>query len=373
LQPFTGNIRACEPGGTDLELEEMPDGRLVVHLRQGQIIWIIDGQHRRTAFQIVVEWLAEIVARGIYLARGGLYAPDREDFEMRTGEHEIWTLVHQEAVQRCTVDITVHLGLDIEQERQLFHDLNNFVKKPDKAIVQAFDQTNPVGRFVRNIIGGERLLGEVEILDRPGRGGRKLAHATDGKIMRDDLIITNAMLFAGQLTPAGISPRKVQSHLDYGRRFWRAVAKQPHFGTADWQEHTLLAQPVMIKALAQLAHAFYASREANLEHLETFLSALEAGRLDFAPSEPLWRTYLLPPAERFGDAGLAQYLTPEGVMAPYGVWDEEIQQLRFAINTRDVARYLGDLMRWKLGLPVRPSLMALKRKLEERTLKEAAE
>jgi hypothetical protein len=53
-----------------------------------------------------------------------VYTPDREDLE-----NEIWTLVHQEAVQRCSVDVTVHLGLDIKQERQLFHDLNNFVKK----------------------------------------------------------------------------------------------------------------------------------------------------------------------------------------------------------------------------------------------------
>ena len=49
-------------------------------------------------------------------------------------------------------------------------------------------------------------------------------------------------------------------------------------------------------------------------------------------------------------------------MKSYAVWQGD-QLDAFASNTRDIARYLGDLMRWKLGLPPRPGVATLKAKL----------
>ena len=363
LQPITGNIRECEPGGEDLEVERTESNRLLLHLRQGQLIWVIDGQHRRFGYGLLIDWLRDITSRGRYVKKSPIFLPaEREDLELDTVELGIWGGVFEEAKSRCTVDVTVHLGLDASQERQLFHDLNNLGKKPDAAIAQAFDQANPVSIFVRNEIEANHLLGTaVKIADAGSKKGKKRAGAEflDQTIYRDDLVVSNALLFAGAWNQAGITASKVNPHYAYAKRFWSAIAKQREFGAPGWYQKTLLAQPVMLKALAQLAFTFHASREADQENLERFISALENNEIDFSHANELWSAYFLPPEECAKVPGVQRYLTPSGAMQPYGLRDSEIGVLRFGSSSRDIARYIGDLIRWKLGLPPRPALVPL--------------
>jgi hypothetical protein len=122
----------------------------------------------------------------------------------------------------------------------------------------------------------------------------------------------------------------------------------------------------MIKALAQLAYNFHGSREANAEHLAKLLDALERGTIDFSAANYLWKTYLVNDYEETFP-GISAYLTPVSVRNSYATLDPETNVLRFTSNTRDVARYLGDLIRWQLKLPVRPGLVQLKQKLESET------
>jgi hypothetical protein len=75
LQPLTGNIRQCELEGVDLDIEERPGGQLILFLRLGQLIYVIDGQHRRVAYDLLVSWLREILQAGKYGKRG-LYVPE---------------------------------------------------------------------------------------------------------------------------------------------------------------------------------------------------------------------------------------------------------------------------------------------------------
>jgi hypothetical protein len=369
LQPFTGNIRNCQSGGDDLEVEKMPDGSLVLHLRQGQIIMVVDGQHRRWGYNLLTDWLDDILATGRYSTtrKGGLYMPEgREDIpELTADELAVWGAVYEEARAHCTVDVTVHLGLRIDQERQLFHDLNNLGKKVEPSIAQAFDQANPVNIFIRKDIEGKNLLGEIKISDEGSKkGGKKRAAelTTDGSIIRDDLVIANGLLFAGMTNPTGIPKNKVDSKL--GERFWKAISSQPHFGEAGWHEKTLLAQPTMIKALAQLAYNFNGSREADEKNLDAFLTALEENAIDFSAENPLWKAYLVDDYE-MQFPGISEYLTPTGVRNSYATVDPATNFVRFTSNTRDVARYIGDLIRWQLKLPVRPGLIQLRKKMEE--------
>jgi hypothetical protein len=135
--------------------------------------------------------------------------------------------------------------------------------------------------------------------------------------------------------PAGIPDSKVDHKL--GERSWAAISSQPHFGQPGWHEKTLLAQPTMIKALAQLAYNFHGSREANPEHLEALLYALERRTIDFSAANPLWKTYLVSNyEEQF--PGISAYLTPMSVRNSYATLDPETNILRFTSNTRDVAR-----------------------------------
>ncbi len=366
LQPFTGNIRACAPGGADLDLEMKPDGKLVIFLRQGQLIYVIDGQHRRHAYDLMVAWLKEMMATGKYQSkrRGGIYVPDdREEFTLSVSELEIWAAVVEMARSHFTVDVTVHLGLKAEQEKQLFHDLNNLGKKPDAALAQAFDQANPISVFIRKTIEGEKLLGDkVTISDQGSKKGRRKEEEDSATIFRDDLVSSNAMLFAGATNQAGIGASAVAPHSEYGRAFWKAVAIQDHFGEDGWEGKTLLSEPVMIKALAGLAYTFHDSREKDHAVRDRFIADLLAKKINFSHQDPLWAIYFKNDDEREElDPKLNDYLTPDAGRKSYAVWQGD--RLSFAQNTRDIARYLGDLIRWKLNLPPRPGVATLTAKL----------
>ncbi|MFC4168317.1 DNA sulfur modification protein DndB [Pseudoroseomonas aestuarii] len=363
IQPFTGNIRHCAPGGADLDIEMRPDGKLVLFLRQGQLIYVIDGQHRRHAYELLRLWLGEVTQTGRYKKRGSIYVPEdlAEDGRVSAVELEIWNAVLQLARSHFTVDVTVHLGLKSEQERQLFHDLNNLGKKPDAALAQAFDNANPVSVFVRKEIEGNRLLGTIRIADSGSKKGQRKAEDVP-TIYRDDLASSNALLFAGATNQSGIIGSAVTPHYDYARRFWRAIAAQDHFGVDKWEERTILAEAVVIKALAQLAYTFHGSREKDHDLRDRFLSALEDKKISFEHKDDLWSLYFKDDADRAAiDPRLDEYLTPDAGRKSYAVWQGD--QLSFASNTRDIARYLGDLIRWKLELPPRPGIAQLKAKL----------
>ena len=360
LQPLTGNIRQCEPDGVDLDIEERPGGQLILFLRLGQLIYVIDGQHRRVAYELLTTWLREILQAGKYGKRG-LYVPEREDLGLTAEETAIWSAVIELARSHFTVDVTVHLGLKPDQERQLFHDLNNLGKKPDAALAQAFDQANPVSVYVRQHIEEKKLLGDVRISDTGSKKGGKSPEASSPTIYRDDLVVANALLFAGATNQTAVTTHLVNAHIDYGDRFWQIVASQLHFETQD-PLLTLLAEPVMIKALASLAHNFHGSREKNHALRDQFLSDVAAGKIDFSPTDPLWALYLKSDSERDEiNSVLGDYLTPDAARKTYTVIREG--RYDFAANTRDIARYLGDLIRWKLKLPPRPGLAVLKAKL----------
>jgi hypothetical protein len=370
LQPLTGNIRQCAPEGADLDIKISPDGQLILYLRLGQMIYVIDGQHRRFAYELLVAWLREILQAGKYLKRG-LWMPQREDLGLTADEIAIWSAVIELARSHFTVDVTVHLGLTPEQERQLFHDLNNLGKKPDPALAQAFDHANPVSVFIRKSIEEKDLLGGVRIADKGSKKGGKSSDVSTPTIYRDDLATANSLLFAGATNQTSVAPADVNDHTPYGERFWEVVVSQPHFGVEDWQKLTLLAEPVMIKALATLAFTFHGSREKNHALRDQFLTALADGKVDFSPANPLWALYLKDDAQREAeDPALTDYLTPDIARKTYAVVRDG--RYDFAANTRDIARYLGDLIRWKLKLPPRPGLATLKAKLAAQAASEPA-
>ena len=59
LQPITVNIRNCEARGRNLEFNYNNNAR-IVYLGQEHVLWVVDGQHRRQAMQMVHDLLREI-------------------------------------------------------------------------------------------------------------------------------------------------------------------------------------------------------------------------------------------------------------------------------------------------------------------------
>lgn len=367
LQPFTANIRNIQDGG--LEFENTPAG-VILHLHKLQKLFVVDGQHRLRAGEIVHDWLNSVTTNLKY-PKKGLWIGDTQ--ELTSEEMEVWTAVMTEFGTAFTIDVTVHLNLNAEQERQLFHDLNVLGKKPSAAQALAFDAANPVSKYVTERLAPSGFVHGLRVVDA---GHKKSAtKLEEPAIYRDDLVNTCAILFRGAFNQSGITPLDVIGSEDYADGFWKAIAKQKEWAVQAWDKVTLLAQPTMLKGMAFLVRSFHNGEEARDKEAahakrNAVIQAIADGAVDFTHANPLWRVYLVSQEEREAAfPGIEDYITPDTIRRPYGTWDEDAGRLQFGPNTRDIARYLADLVRYQLrdqvGLEPRPGLVSLKRKLAE--------
>lgn len=367
LQPFTANIRNIQDTG--LEFEDTPSG-VVLHLHKTQKLFVVDGQHRLRAGELVHDWLNGLLTNAKY-PKKGLWIGESQ--EVTSEELELWTAAMTEFGQHFTVDVTVHLGLDPEQERQLFHDLNVLGKKPSSAQSLAFDAANPVSRYVSEHLAPDGKVHGLRVVDT---GHKKSGVKLDGPaIFRDDLVSTCSILFRGAFNQSGITPLDVIGAEEYANHFWGAIAKQPTWGEPAWDKITLLSQATMLKAMAFLVRSFHNGEEARDQKAahakrDAIIEAISNHEVDFAHANQLWRVYLMSPQQRENlFPGIEGYITPDAARKPYGIWDEDNNRLQLGPNTRDITRYLADLVRYllrdKVGLEPRPGLLTLKKKLAE--------
>ena len=367
LQPFTANIRNIQDKG--LEFENTAAG-VILHLHKLQKLFVVDGQHRLRAAELVNEWLNTLLTNVKY-PKKGLWIGETQ--EMTAEEQEVWTAALTEFSTTFTVDVTVHLGLDAEQERQLFHDLNVLGKKPSAAQALAFDAANPVSKYVAERLAEKGFVHGLRVVDA---GHKKSATKLDEPaIYRDDLVNCCALLFRGAFNQSGITPLDVMGSEDYADSFWAALAKQPNWGVPGWEKLTLLAQPTMLKSMAFLVRSFHNGDEARdkaAAHAKRdgIIQVIADGAVDFSHENPLWRVYLTSIEEREAAfPGIEDFITPDAIRRPYGTWDADTGRLQFGPNTRDIARYVADLVRYQLrdqvDLVPRPGLVWLKKKLAE--------
>lgn len=365
LQPFTANIRNIQEGG--LEFEDTPAG-IILHLHKLQKLFVVDGQHRLRAAELVYEWLNTLLTNAKY-PKKGLWIGDSQ--EVTAEEMEVWTATMTEFGTTFTVDVTVHLGLNAEQERQLFHDLNVLGKKPSAAQALAFDAANPVSKYVSERLAPQGFVHGLRVVDAGHKkSGTKLEEPA---IYRDDLVNTCALLFRGAFNQSGITPLDVIGHENYADAFWEALGQQPNWASRAWEKRSLLAVPTMIKGMAFLVRSFHNGEEArdkDAAHAkrDAIIKAIADGAVDFTHTNPLWRVYLLKQEQREAAfPGIEDYITPDTSREPYGTWDEDAGHLLLGSNTRSVSRYLADLVRYQLrdqvGLQPRPGLVSLKKKL----------
>ena len=118
LQPFTANIRTFKMAAWSSK--DSPVG-VILHLHKLQKLFVVDGQHRLRAGEMVHEWLSTVLTNARY-PKKGLWIGDTQ--EVTSDEMEVWTAALTTFGTSFTIDVTVHVDLDVEQERQLFHDLN---------------------------------------------------------------------------------------------------------------------------------------------------------------------------------------------------------------------------------------------------------
>lgn len=351
LQPLVANIRNCRRAGEGLKVRKLvtTDDRLAgfeVFLSQQHVLWVIDGQHRRKAMEMVFDFLDQVLRTHTYPRKGSLYQAESSDV---TPQHlAAWQEVMTATRSFCKVSLELHLGLDIDQERQLFHDLNNLGKRVDKNLALKFDNSNPVNLFIKDTLHEEIGL---KIVEKDALDWKD----DQGTLAWKDVVAVNAILFLNKTNIGGAKPADVAEKVEVAKRLWEGVMAVPGFGEARAKENTVAAQPVVLKALSKLTYdfAFSNRRPQNAEQfLDTLLSSI--ADIDFSHQNPMWRYYELTEGQRLdhGLSGLDSYLpSTETGNRDIGLFQEGV--MRFGAKHNDIHPIIGDMIRWKLGLPNR--------------------
>ena len=82
---------------------------------------------RRYGMDMLFEFI-DVVLKITPILSEAPHCIDRLYAELTASELAIWQQIFELARTHCTILLDVHLGLSPEQERQLFHDLNNLGK-----------------------------------------------------------------------------------------------------------------------------------------------------------------------------------------------------------------------------------------------------
>lgn len=356
IQPLVVNIRDCDPRGVDIRGDRMLDKRtdetaaFKIFLAQRHVLWVVDGQHRRKGMQMVFDFLENVRTTRVYPKKGNLIGFNDGE-AVSSDDVKIWEECFEVARSYCTLLLEVHLGLNPDEERQLFHDLNRLGKKVDTNLALQFDNSNPVNLFIKDRLIGDLGIGvsETDVKDWSD---------DEGKLPRKDMVAVNAILFLNKTNISSATPMSVDGKQDIAYRFWTAVHAIEGFGENLARQQTVAAQPVVLKAIAKLVFDFSFSNrrpENGAELTERLLSNLTD--IDFSHENPMWRYYEFSAEERQANnlASLAAYLPPEGT-GNRDIGSFQGGYMRFGAKHNDIYPIIGDMIRWKLDFPSRHSV-----------------
>lgn len=364
LAPLVCNIRACARDYSDIVAKKIEDkngsdtGALLLSLSGSQVLWVVDGQHRRRGFEILLNWLKDITQKGMY-PKKGVYTPAPNEVGVTIDPVVLgfWGRVLNAALAKSNLAIEVHLGLSPEEEQQLFVDLNNKQRSVQRSEVNSFDHSDPINLLIREELEGKPIFPiKISENDNPDW------HNDGGEMSRKDIKAVCAFLAGGKGSTVGLSPAIVNHRKDSILKFWELIAKFPGIGVPGAKGKTILQQPVVLKALAKLCFdlAYGVPKIRDEAGLVTVFKALEEQAIDFSHTNPIWQALFLDPAdriERFPNLGKYIYVKP-GTNLDAGTWDEENQWCRFGSRHNDIFPRIGDIIRCELKLKPRPTVTA---------------
>lgn len=356
IQPLVCNIRNIPAGGTGangirglrLETTMGETAGFKIFLSERHVLWVIDGQHRRHAADMALEFLDQVRQMGKYPGKGAVLFAEKGRL-VTEGEMLVWNEAYDAARSYATLTLEVHLGLDIYQERQLFHDLNRLGKKVDASMALQFDSSNPVTQFIKRQLAGDLAM---QLSDTDGKDWSE----DKGALVLKDAVAVNAIAFLNKGNIAGATPAVVEPREPTILRMWSRIIEIPEFGADRAKEHTVAAQPVVLKAIAKIAYDLNFSNrrpENGSELFEKFLDALP--ELDFSHANPMWRYYEMSEGERLdsGLKGLSDYLPEDDGSANRDIGLFQGGFMRFGAKHNDIYPVLADMLRWSTGLPSR--------------------
>ncbi len=354
LQPFVANIREVSPERPSVRAERIQSSNnetrgFQVYLPRHFRWWMIDGQHRLVGGQVTREFLEHVTKTGTYPARNNLYTGRGK---VAPEEMIVWMEALECARSFASVKVELHLGLSIEQERQLFHDLNNLGKKVTRSLSLKFDGSNPITKFIESVLIDELKVQVCE--DEQSDWSQD-----DGCIARKDIVAVNAIAFLNKSNISGATPAIVEPRMEIVSQMWSAILRLDGFNQPGSKLKTVAAQPVVLKAIAKVLFdlVFSNRRPDNGETaLDAALSRLS--EVNFGHDNPMWRFYEMTEQQR-ADAGienLAEYLPDGGAITADANRDLGLYQgglMRFGSKHNDIYPILADMIRWRLKLPNR--------------------
>lgn len=356
LQPLVCNIRDVPPGGTGgggirgirLETSTGETAAFRVFLAERHILWVVDGQHRRHAADLVMTFLEQVRQTGRYPGKGAVLFQEKGK-AVTEGEMLVWNEAYEAARSYATLTIEVHLGLDIEQERQLFHDLNRLGKRVDPSLAFQFDGSNPITLFIKRKLAGDLGMSVIE-------SEVKDWSDDEGALVLKEIVAVNAVAFLNKGNIAGATPAVIEPREEKVFHLWSRIAEIPDFGSHRAKEKTVAAQPVVLKALAKIAYDlnFSNRRPEDADELyDRFLHELTS--VDFSHSNPMWRYYELDESQRLesGLKGLEEYLPDAVGSANRDIGAYQGDLFRFGAKHNDIYPILADMIRWATKLPNR--------------------
>jgi hypothetical protein len=178
-------------------------------------------------------------------------------------------------------------------------------------------------------------------------------------MLKKDLAAINAIAFLNKTNVKSATPIIVNERADDIERMWTAITMLPAFGKKGAKTNTVVAQPVVMKALAKLTFDLLFSNRRPENGAELFAHLVDnLETIDFSHGNPMWRYYQLKDAEKADPelAGLADYLPNRGVETAESNRDVGGFQggvMRFGAKHNDIFPILTDMIRWKMKLPNR--------------------
>ncbi len=357
LQPLVCNIRNVTPGATGpngirglrLETANGETAGFKVFLSERHILWVVDGQHRRHAADMTLAFLESVRQTGRYPGKGAVLFIDKGR-QVTEGEMVVWNEAWEAARSYATLTVEVHLGLDVDQERQLFHDLNRLGKKVDPSLALQFDSSNPITHFIKRQLVGN--LG-IHVSDTEAKDWSE----DTGALVLKDVVAINATAFLNKGNIAGATPAVVEPREPAILELWSRIVEIPDFGAQQAKEKTVAAQPVVLKALAKIAYDLNFSNRKPINADELWARFLDAIQdVDFSHQNPMWRYYAMTDDERTeaGLGGLAEFLPDDtDGSANRDIGGFQGGLMRFGAKHNDIFPILADMIRWKTGLPSR--------------------
>jgi hypothetical protein len=356
LQPIVCNIRNTPYGGNGnggirgmrLQTDRGETTAFRVFLSEKHILWVIDGQHRRAGAEMVMTFLQVVRQSGKYPAKAPILFPDKGR-EVTQDEMLVWNEVYEAARSYATVTIEVHLGLNIDQEKQLFHDLNKLGKKVSSSLALQFDSSNPITQFIKSslVAGGVVRASDADVKDWS---------QDEGELAMKDLVAITSLAFLNKSNASGATPAVIEPRHQIIERLWSHVSQISGFGDKRAKEVTIAAQPVVLKALAKLTYDLnFSNRRPNEAsiYFDKLVDSIED--IDFSHGNPVWRYYELSDdeIERYGLQELANWLPDSEGSANRDIGSYQNGAMRFGAKHNDIFPIIADMIRWQAGLPSR--------------------